>query len=420
MAKYAGIEINSVSLKELLTSRTMRVAYLFLFFAVIGVISVLYNRYFLSSATAFDAGLHPGSREVAEAMKEAVFSTGGEVKREAPWSLYIVNYMYMIYVGSGIIFLVAVSELIDIKYIEKIAAGFLTVGLSMIIAGLFTILMDLNILHLYHMFLTPRFTSGMWLMLPLYMVYIPLIILEIYLILSHKDSWIKKIALLILFVGLMIEFIEFFVQAKLFDMNSARHLWTSYPLLPLYFMISSFVASAAIMMIYTYTLYRKTDGEECTPLLSLLQKITLYAVMALGAYEATSYLFIDKKWAAIILFGDFKYYFYAYLAMAIGIPFVLLFKESLSIRYKVLASIFVIVGTYLGKMIFVYGGNAYPMNDRFNIGFEKYSEYEPVKEVIFFMPPWGEIAIVFGSFGIILLIYKLADAYLSVSRIQEH
>ena len=36
-------------------------------------------------------------------MREAVFGDGGELKREAPWSLYIVNYMYMIYVGSGII-----------------------------------------------------------------------------------------------------------------------------------------------------------------------------------------------------------------------------------------------------------------------------------------------------------------------------
>ena len=419
MANYAGLEINSVSLKKLLTSRTMYVAYFFLFFAVTGVIAVLYDRYFLPSATAFDAGVHPGSREVAEAMKEAVFGAGGEVKREAPWSLYIVNYMYMIYVGSGIVFLVAISELIDIKYIEKTAAGFLTIGLSMIIAGLFTILMDLNILHLYHMFLTPRFTSGMWLMMPLYMVYIPLIILEIYLILSHKESWIKKIALLILLVGLMIEFVEFFVQAKLFDMNSARHLWTSYPFLTLYFMVSSFVASAAIMSLYTYLIYHRTNDREYTPLLSLLQKITLYAVMALGAYEATSYLFIDKKWAAIILFGDFKYYFYAYLAMAVGIPFVLLFNESLSKRYKVLAFVSVIIGTYLGKMIFVYGGNAYPMSDRFNIGFEKYSEYEQVKEVIFFMPPFGEISVVLGSFGIILLIYKMADAYFSVSKIQE-
>ena len=420
MANYAGVEINSVSLKSLLTSKTMFIAYGFLLMALLGVIDVFYERYFLVSATAFDAGLAPGSREVADAMREAIFGLGGEVKREAPWSLYIVNYMYMIYVGSGIIFIVALSELLNVKLIKKTATGFLTLGLAMIIAGLFTIMMDLNILHLYHMFLSPRISSGMWLMMPLYMVYIPLVIFEIYLILAHKDSWVKKIAVLILILSLLVEFVEFYIQAKLFDMNSARHLWTTYPFLTLYFMVSSFAGSSAVMILYTYFIYRHTDRSKCIELMSLLQKITLYAVMALGAYEATAYLFIDKKWAEIILFGDFKYYFYAYLGMAVGIPFILLFKDFISNSYKILASVFIIIGTYLGKMIFVYGGNAYPMSNRFGVGFEKYSEYESVKSIIFFMPSLGEIAIVVGSLGIIILLYKVTDAFLSVSKMQEN
>ncbi len=420
MATNAGIKVNHVKIKALLTSNAMLVAYAFLLFALFGVIEVFYERYYLLSATAFDAGLAPGSKEVAEAMKAAVFGSGGEVKREAPWSLYIVNYMYMIYVGSGIIFLVAFAELMDIKLIKKTAAGFLTLGLAMILAGLFTILMDLNILHLHHMFLSPRFSSGMWLMMPLYMVYVPLVMFEIYLILAHKDAWVKKIAVVILILSLLVELVEFYVQAKLFDMNSARHLWTTYPFLTLYFMVSSFTASAAVMILYTYLIYRNTDRSKCATLMQLIQKITLYSVLALGAYEATAYLFIDKKWAEIILFGDFKYYFYAYLGMSVGIPFVLLFKDYANNSYKIIASLFIIVGTYLGKLIFVYGGNAYPMSDRFGVGFEKYGEYEPVRDVIFFMPPLGEIAICIGSVGIVILIYTVMNAYFSVSKMQEN
>ena len=155
MAKrsVAGIEINIVTLKSLFFNNVMYIGYAFLLVALIGVFEVFYERYYLLSATAFDAGLAPGSRDVAAAMKEAVFGSGGEVKRESPWSLYIVNYMYMIYVGSGIIFLVALAELFEIKLIKKAAAGFLTLGLGMILAGLFTIMMDLNVLHLHWMFL---------------------------------------------------------------------------------------------------------------------------------------------------------------------------------------------------------------------------------------------------------------------------
>jgi len=419
MAKHK-IVINKVKFKILMNDYVIYIAYGFLLLALIGVIDIFYERYFLLSATAFDAGLSPGNREVAEAMKEAVFGSGGEVKREAPWSLYIVNYMYMIYVGSGIIFLVALAELFNFTLIKKTAAGFLTLGLAMILAGLFTVLMDLNVLHLHHMFLTPQFTSGMWLMFPLYIVYIPIVMFEIYLLLSHKESWSKKMAIPILILSLLVEFVEFYVQAKLFDMNTARNLWTTYPFLTLYFMVSSFVASAAVMILYTYIIYHNTDRSKCATLMALIQKITLYAVITLGAYEATAYLFIDKRWAEIILFGDFKFYFYAYLFFAVAIPFALLFKDTTSSFAKVFASISIIAGTYLGRMIFVYGGNAYPMSDRFNVGFEKYSEYEQVKEVIFFMPPWGEIAIVIGSVGIIIFVYRVVDIFFDVSKMREH
>jgi len=419
MANYAGVEINKISLKTFLLDKSMFIVYILLGIALVGVLNVFYERYFLVAASAHDAGLNPGSREVADAMREAVFGSGGEVKREAPWSLYIVNYMYMIYVGSGIIFIVAIAELLGEKLIKKASAGFLTLGLAMIIAGLFTIMMDLNITHLHHMFLSPRFTSGMWLMLPLYTIYIPIIIFKIYLTLSNKTKWSKQITVFILIISLLVELVEFYVQAKLFNMNEARNLWTTYPFLALYFMVSSFASSAAMMILYTYFTYRNTDKSKCQDMMSLIQKITLYGVMFLGAYEATAYLFIDKKWAEIILFGDFKLYFYAYLAMAVGIPFILLYKDNLNFFYKILASIFIIIGTYLGKLIFVYGGNAYPMSDRFGVGFEKYSEYEDVKDVIFFMPPLGEILVVIGSFGIVLLVYKVIDVYFSVSKMRE-
>ena len=376
---------------------------MFLILALFGMYEVVNERYFMLSANAFDAGLHPGSRAVAEAMKEAVFGEGGEVKRELPWSLYIVNYMYMIYVGSGIIFIVVLAKLFNSKEIMKCAAYFLTLGLGMLFAGLFTIMMDLNILTLKWIILSPQLGSGMWLMLPLYIVYIPLVMLEIYLLLKKKEEEIRKVAWIILTISIVIEFVEFYIQAKLFNMNSARHLWTTYPILPFYFMLSSFVASLGIMSIHTYIKHKNKTLKY------FLEKITLYAIISLGAYEAIAYLFIDQKWAQIILFGDFKYYFYIYIIMTVLLPITLLFIRAFNNFFKILASISIILGTYLGKLIFVYGGNAYPMSDRFGIGFEKYSEYEEVKNVIFFMPSFGEIAIVIGSVGIIFFTYTLMD-----------
>ena len=415
----ADIEINEITPKALFFNKRMYLVYVLLAIALFGIWDVFYERYFLVAANAHDAGLNPASRELAHAMKEAVFGAGGEVKREAPWSLYIVNYMYMIYVGSGIIFLVALAELMNVELIKRTATGFLTLGLSMIIAGLFTIMMDLNVLHLYHMFLSPQLSSGMWLMMPLYAVYIPVVMFEIYLLLTKKDCWVKKLAIPILVLSILVELVEFYVQAKLFDMNAARHLWTTYPFLTVYFMVSSFVASAAIMIMYTFFVYRKRDRKNCEKLMALMKQVTLFAVIALGMYEAIAYLFIDRKWGAIILFGDFKYFFYLYLLLAIAIPFFLLLKEVTGSLSKILAAFSIVIGTYIGRIIFVYGGNSYPMSDRFGLGFEKYAEYEPVRELIFFMPPIGEIMVVIGSIGVVLLVYNLAEAFLSVSEMRD-
>ncbi|GEM_PF-543102 len=413
----AGLEINKISLKALLFNKTMLIAWIFLGFAVAGIVEVLHERYFLITANAWDAAAHPGSREVAEAMKAAVFGEGGEVKREAPWTLYIVNYMYMLYSGSGIIFVVSLSELLGIEMIKKTAAGFITLGLAMILAGLFTISSDLNLLHIKSLFFSTNTKAAMWLMLPLYFVYIPLILLELYLLLTKKIAFARKVALPVLLLSVLAELAEYYIQSSLFSMNEARHLWTTYPLITLYFLISSVAVSAALMILYSFLVNRKQMPDtEFRPLIRFLKKIALYCVVILGAYEATAYLFVDKKWAQIILFGDFRWYFLTYLTFAIGLPFVLLYRELGKYPLKILAAVSIIIGSYLGRLIFVYGANAYPMSDRFGVGFEKYGEYEPIQHMIFHMPSDGEIFISLGSIGVILAVYALVDMFFNVSK----
>ena len=418
------IKINKISLKELFFNKTMIIAYIFLGFAIVGFWEVVCERYFSGAINSFDLGLNIGNKDIALSIKEAIFGDGGEVKREAPWSLYIVNYMYMIYSGSGIIFLVSLGEIFNIKIIKKTAIGFMTLGLCMVVGGLFTIALDLNVLNIYQMFLSPNITSGMWLMLPLYLIYIPFVMFEIYLLMIKDKKWVKKITIFILILSIMLDIIEYYIQAKLFDMNSARHLWTTYPNLTLYFIISAFVASSGIMIIYSFIEYRHNLKKEFDTLLLFLKKVSLSSIILLAAYEATAFLFIDKKWGSLMLFGDFKYDFYIYILLAIGLPFGLLvfnlFKKETTSILTILASLSIIIGTYIGRLLFVYGGNAYPMSDRFGTGFEKYGEYETIKEFVFFSPTLNEIFIAIGSVGVILFAYKVLDSFFSVSKIRNH
>jgi len=412
-----GLEINRVSIFGLLFNKVMLLAYALLGLAFFGIYEIIDIRYFSEAANAHASGLDPTSPELKEAMRLAVFGTVGEVNRETPWTLFIVNYMYMIYTGSGVIFLVALAELMKFHIVEKVAAAFMVAGISMVFAGLFTIATDLNILNMTSMFTSPNMNAGMWLMLPLYSVYIPFVLFEIYLILTKKRELARRLALPILVLSIGVDLIEYFIQAKLFSMNSARHLWTEFPGLMFYFIISAFVSSLGVMGIITFLVHKgKAEYKE---LMSLIRKAMLFFVSVLAIYEVFAYMAVDKDWTLIILFGEFKtIYFGGYILLALALPFLLIFREGSPYK-TILASIFVIIGGYIGRYIFVYGGNANPMSDRFGTGYEKYDFYGLVSSFNYETPHLGEIFIVVGSIGVILAIYSLFDSLFSIGKLRE-
>lgn len=415
--KFIGLDINKVGLKELFFNPTMIVAYAFIVLALFGIYEIFDVRYFSAAANAHASGINPTDPALKEAMRLAVFGHIGEINRTSPWTLFIVNYMYMIYTGSGIIFLVALAELMNIHLIAKAAAGFMVIGISMVFAGLFTIATDLNMLNMLWMVYTPNMGAGMWLMLPLYCLYIPFVLFEIYLVLTHNQTWAKRLALPILLLSIVVDLIEYYIQAKLFSMNTARHLWTEFPVLTFYFIISAFVSSLGVMGILTFLSHR--NRPEYPAFMEWIRKALLVFVSLLGLYEILAYMTVDKDWAFLILFGPFRaVYFLGYIFLTLTLPFLCVVKPQKPI-FTLLASIFVVIGGYVGRYLFVYGGNANPMSNRFGIGYEKYDFYAVSKSFNYIAPHLGEILIVVGSIGVVLAIYKLFDTIFSVSELRE-
>ncbi len=415
---FAGLEINKISLKDLLFNKTILLGYLLLMLACVGIYEIFDVRYFSAAANAHASGLNPTDPALKEAMRLAVFGNVGEVNRNIPWTLFIVNYMYMIYTGSGVIFLVALAELMNFNLVAKAAAGFMVAGISMVFAGLFTIATDLNMLNMLWMILSPNMNAGMWLMLPLYCTYIPFVLFEIYLILTHNRAWAKRLALPILVLSVGVDLVEYFIQAKLFSMNTARHLWTEFPFLTFYFIISAFVSSLGVMGINSYLVHRgKPEYEE---LMDLIRRAMLFFVSVLGLYEIYGYMTVDKDWAFLILFGPFRsVYFIGYIFLTLALPFLFIVKPGKPML-TVFASIFVVIGGFVGRYLFVYGGNANPMSNRFGLGYEKYDFYALPQTFNYVSPHLGEIMIVIGSIGVCVIVYKLFDGLFSIGELREH
>lgn len=416
--EFLGLEFNKVSLKKLFFGTPMIIAYFFLAIAAFGIYEIYSIRYFSEVANAFSSGLDPTNPELKEAMKLAVFGTVGEISREVPWTLFIVNYMYMIYTGSGIIFIVALSEIFHVKLIERVAAGFMVVGLSMVIAGLFTIATDLNMLNMLWMIKSPNVSTGMWLMLPLYCIYIPYVLLEIYLLLTNKKELVKKFAYGLVLLSIVIDIVEYYIQARLFSMNTARQLWTEFPVLAFYFIVTAFASALGFMVVNTFLAHKQKPRYN--EMMELFRKWILVCVSVLGLYEILAYMSVDKDWAFIILFGEFKYlYFAGYILLTIALPFLLVVIQRKPI-FTIIAGVLTIIGGYIGRYIFVYGGNANPMTNRFGIGYEKYDTYEIASTFNYVPPHLGEICIVVGSIGVCIVIYHIFDIFFSLEKVREH
>lgn len=415
---FAGLDINKMSFKNMFFNRAMLLAYLLLIVGILGLYQVYDLRYFSATLNAHDAGMDPTNPALKEAMRQAIFGNVGEIDRNSPWTILISNYMFMLYTGSGIIFLVALAELMKVKVVEKVSVGFMVVGVSMVFAGLFTITTDLHVLNIPWMLITPNTEAAMWMMLPLYLVYIPFVLFEIYLLLTNNKALARKLALIIVVMSIGIDFIEYYIQASLFSMNTARHLWTQFPALTFYFIVSSFVCSLGIMGVYTFLVHR--NKSEYVPLMNVIRRSMLGAIVILGLFEVVGYMNVDKDWANLILSGPFSsLYFFGYVFLTFVLSLLFVVKPGKAIL-TVMASIFVIVGGYVGRLIFVYGGNAVPMSNRFGTGFEKNEVYDVAESFIYTSPHLGEICIVVGSIGVALITYKLFDGLFSVGKLKEH
>jgi hypothetical protein len=258
--------------------------------------------------------------------------------------------------------------------------------------------------------------AGMWFMLPLYAVYIPFVLFEIYLLLTNKREWAQKIAVPVLLLSVVVDIVEYFIQAKLFTGNTARHLWTTYPNLTLYYIVSAWVASLAVMIIYSKLTYKESLKGDYEKHMELLRKTTMVSIALLAVYEVIVFMTIDSRWASVILTGGLKGQFYTYVLLALVIPFFMALKKA----NMTLMAVLMIIGTYIGRYIFVYGGNAYSLSNLAGTGFQKFGEYEPASDFVLVTPHFSEILAIIGSVGVVILVYKIIDAFLSVSKVSDH
>jgi hypothetical protein len=397
-----GLNFKSVSFGELFFNKTMLFAYLLLAIGVIGWIQIYSLRFGHDFVNVKDmVGVTAdNAKQLAMSLKEQIFGIHHieEVPRTEPWSIFVIQYTYLLYGGSALIFLTALAELFNLHISHKASAAMMTLGISLALGGMSSIASDWgNPLNIYYMILNPQPNSGMWMMLPLYSVYIPFTFIEIYLLMTNKRELARKLALPLVVIGLGIDIVEFYIQGILFQLNTPRHLWTDFSALWVYFLITGMVSGVGFALIYAGLALRNKEwyGE----LKFNLRVAGMIAIILAAAYEAISGL-------SNLTEGPYHTMFLGYVIVGLAVPFVLFL-----IRQDVLAGLFMAIGTFSVRELFVYGGNAEPMTNRFGMGPEAFSTYNvaELEKFVYEAPHTMEILIIIGCLGLGIAIFKLLD-----------
>lgn len=420
-----GLNIRKVSIAELLFNKTMLIAYVLLAIGVIGWYEIYHLRFFhefVNNAQVMAAAGAEDTKQIAMALKEQIFHLEHieEVNKAEPWGIFVSQYTYLLYGGSALIFLTALAELFHINIAPKVAAAFMTFGISMALGGMLSIASDWgNPINIYWMILNPQPQSGMWLMLPLYAVYIPFTFIEIYFLVTNKRELARKLAGILVIMGIIIDFIEFYIQGLLFNLNTPRHLWTDIPLLWLYFLISGALTGIAGAMVFSFLGLKNKPYYEDT--MNLLIKTGLILAVVAGLYEVVNYMSADPKWTSLILSNSpVSSMYWTWIILGIVAPVVLWASKNKSLA--ILGAILAIIGTFFMRQAFIYGGNIYPMTDRVSgLGAQATSLYQLAEvEKFSYLPAHNmEVLIVIGCVGLGLAIYSLLDSLLAVRDVND-
>jgi hypothetical protein len=421
-----GLNIRRVSLADLLLNPAMMVSYILLTIGLFGWIEIYHLRFFHDFVNNWDvikvAGGDPEAiRETALALKQQIFALPEieEVNKAEPWGIFVTQYTYLLYGGSALIFMVALAELLHLKLAPKVAAALMTFGIAMALGGMTSIASDWgNPFNIYWMILNPQPQSGMWLMLPLYAVYIPFTFVEIYFLLTNNRELARKVAGGLVIAGIIIDIIEFFIQGLLFNLNTPRHLWTDIPLLWVYFLVSGAVtAIGGAILFFFLALKNKPYFDEGV---NFLRKVGLVLIVVMGAYELLNWAVVDPKWIDLIKHGSpVSSIYWAYIWIGLVIPF--LFFLIRNRLLNMLGGLGIIVGTFLMRLAFIYGGNIVPMSERVpGFGPQANGIYDlaAIKPYAYIAPHSMEVLIIVGCLGLGIAIYTLLDKLLAVREVE--
>jgi len=184
------------------------------------------------------------------------------------WGLWVSIYIFLIGISAGSFLLSTLVYVFGFKQFEKTGKIAVFTALLSRLAGLGFIGIDLgHIERFFYVFISPSPTSVLTYVIFFYMLYIVLLVVELWLLMRKKVSPSvverdKKAVKILAILGIPTAIIVHGGTGSVFAVVKAQPYWFT-PLFPLIFIISA-LASGGALIAFIYAFWGKKDGDHAS------------------------------------------------------------------------------------------------------------------------------------------------------------
>jgi len=184
------------------------------------------------------------------------------------WGLWITIYIFLIGISAGSFLLSTLVYVFGFKQFEKTGKIAVFTALLSLLGGLIFVAIDLgHIERFYQIFISPSPTSVLTYVIFFYMIYIVLLVVELWLLMRKKVSPMdvkrdNKAVKILGILGIPTAIIVHGGTGSVFAVVKTQPYWFT-PLFPLIFIISA-LASGGALIAFIYAFWGKKDGDHAS------------------------------------------------------------------------------------------------------------------------------------------------------------
>lgn len=349
---------------------------------------------------------------------------------EVPWGVLISTYVFFVVSSTGLCLVSSLGHVFGIERFVPIAKKAIFFALLTLLIGFAVIATELERpfrLALYAV-ISPNLKAPIWWMGALYGLYMMLISVELYYLITgnHKRARIAGILSIIAAISAHSNL------GGVFGMLHSRPFWYG-PFLPIYFIASALLCGAAILMLIVYfTDYFENDRqlrpENKTLLSSLGKLLTLFIgiVVFFTTWKLISGIagghYHKSDVVSSVLIGKLFFSFWGFeMLVGLVIPFgILLSGLRKQPRFLALAAALPMLGIFFMRYNFVYAGQMFSLKPLVGRMGEVISYAPPFKGsptgMLPYTPSLVELLIVVGALAAAIVGYVIGSRVLKLQE----